>query len=473
MKKLNNFVEKILPKFILIIPLIFIQHLLDNDFWFMANHGRYILENGFANIEPFTIHEGLKFSFEKWLSCIIFYKSFTVWEYGPIVVVMLIGALITFIYYKTALYLSKNKDASIVWTFVCLWFVSLFFLKTRPQIFSYVLLLSEFFFLEHYVRENKNKYLIPLPFLSLLYMQLHSTMWPMFFIFLLPYLCDLNFIRRLLKKEEAQYKKVPLIIVAIVSFAAGFINPYGANSVAYLFKSMGVNSLGLISELSMPTVWSFVFYGFSVILLIYLFVKKEVRENLPLRYLYFLLGTFIMTVFAIRNIAYFILIGGLIGIYLNRDIKIKEKPLRMLGACGLVCLILCPFVWENNLYEETHGYEILTKFTQEIGGSYEKNQTIKIWNSFNTGSYAEWLGYKTYIDPRAEVFLEKVNGKEDIIKEFEELLKGRKHYREAQEKYNFDYWIVEKTYPIATYMASDDNYEVLFEEEGYVVFKVE
>jgi len=32
---------------------------LDSDVWFILNNGRYICENGFPTINPFTIHEGL------------------------------------------------------------------------------------------------------------------------------------------------------------------------------------------------------------------------------------------------------------------------------------------------------------------------------------------------------------------------------------------------------------------------------
>ena len=66
---------KISKYLILALPLCWVGVTMDNDFWFTINHGRYILEHGFTNIEPFTVHEGLAFSFEKWLTCITFYKS--------------------------------------------------------------------------------------------------------------------------------------------------------------------------------------------------------------------------------------------------------------------------------------------------------------------------------------------------------------------------------------------------------------
>lgn len=46
---------------------------LDNDFWFLINTGKHILNNGFPRIEPFTIHSNLDFIVQQWLSCTLFY----------------------------------------------------------------------------------------------------------------------------------------------------------------------------------------------------------------------------------------------------------------------------------------------------------------------------------------------------------------------------------------------------------------
>jgi hypothetical protein len=80
MKKLINNYKKWNPSiyaiiFILLIP--FIIYLirgfeLNNDFWFLINTGKEIIKNGFINIEPFTIHSGLFFVPQQWLTDIIF-----------------------------------------------------------------------------------------------------------------------------------------------------------------------------------------------------------------------------------------------------------------------------------------------------------------------------------------------------------------------------------------------------------------
>ena len=76
MKKQNNIIcTVLLVALIIAIPLaVFLIRDIDNDTWFMLNHGRYIMKNGlYPQYEPFTVHEGMEFTFQKWLSCILFW----------------------------------------------------------------------------------------------------------------------------------------------------------------------------------------------------------------------------------------------------------------------------------------------------------------------------------------------------------------------------------------------------------------
>ena len=51
----------------LFIGLLFIGREIDNDGWFLLNHGRYVLEYGIPYVEPFTIHENFSFVMQHYL----------------------------------------------------------------------------------------------------------------------------------------------------------------------------------------------------------------------------------------------------------------------------------------------------------------------------------------------------------------------------------------------------------------------
>ena len=53
-------------------PLIGFEWSLNNDLWFLLASGKYVLERGIPHIEPLTLHEGLSFVVQQWLTSVIF-----------------------------------------------------------------------------------------------------------------------------------------------------------------------------------------------------------------------------------------------------------------------------------------------------------------------------------------------------------------------------------------------------------------
>lgn len=80
---------------------------------------------------------------------------------------------------------------------------------------------------------------VPIPFLSILEINLHASMWFMIFAFALPYIVE-EFLR---EKNISILNKIknilPFIVTGLISFLVGFINPYGINSILYVFNSTG------------------------------------------------------------------------------------------------------------------------------------------------------------------------------------------------------------------------------------------
>ena len=114
------------------------------DIYFMLNHGKYIIENGFPTIEPFTIHENLTFQIEKWLTCISLYY---IYHYtgllGLNIIRFILLVLTIYIIYIINNYVGKNTYFNLINIGLYL----LLFNDIRPQLISNILLLLEFYFL--------------------------------------------------------------------------------------------------------------------------------------------------------------------------------------------------------------------------------------------------------------------------------------------------------------------------------------
>ena len=73
----------------------------------------------------------------------------------------------------------------------------------------------------------------------------------------------------------------------------------------------------------------------------------------------------------------------------------------VLVAGGLFGQRVVKFVQEGDAPAVAQAVEYLSK--------HENKDGMVLYTGYNDGGYAEFLGYKPYIDPRAEVFVKKNN----------------------------------------------------------------
>ena len=174
------------------IGLLFIMPVMDNDGWFILNSGRYVLENGIPVTEPFTIHEGLHFVMQQWLTDVLYWEIYRYAGMGGLLCMLHVVAIaLIYAYYRLAKLVSRgNEHTAIVLSMFTGVLVCLTFIRTRPQLLSSLIFILEIFCLESYLQTRKKKYILLLPILSLLLINLHAAMWPMLLVFLLPYLLE-------------------------------------------------------------------------------------------------------------------------------------------------------------------------------------------------------------------------------------------------------------------------------------------
>ena len=133
-------VEKIILIAFMLLPTFAISLNLDNDFWFLINQGRYIINNGFPNTEPFTIHNNLSFIIQQWFFDVILYFIYTFFgKFGVIAFVYAMSLVAACLIYKLCMLLSDNRFylsiliTAYIYLLLCMWFM-----VSRPQIVTYV-----------------------------------------------------------------------------------------------------------------------------------------------------------------------------------------------------------------------------------------------------------------------------------------------------------------------------------------------
>ena len=488
MKQLINVVKNYRPPkfvvyFVLLFPLLLCYSnnmKLDNDIWFLLNHGRYVLENGFTHIEPFTIHSNLAFVMQQWLSASIFWIIYKyLGEIGLRLLSVLILFLITVVVHKLCMLISNNKFyLSSIITFIITVSLSILFIVSRPQIFTYLILILELYFLELYIKNNNKKYLYPLPILSLLLINLHASMWFMLFLFMLPYLIDSFKINFGFIKGEG-YNNKPLFIVLVIMLAVGFINPYGIDAIMYVFNSYGVKQINLlVGEMKSLNILSFFgkfayFLIFSV-MFVYVFAKKG---GLKLRYFLLFCGTVYLSISNCRSFALFIIssifplasyLEGYFKVYVDR---LSNWPKKMLIQLKVICCIF--MILGLVMFMFINAKKVNNNYNPEVYNSANyvlKNykNDIVLYTGYNDGGYLQFLGYKTYLDPRAEVFLKANNKKSDIFIEYYNLQNNELNGYDFLNKYKFDVLILDRDDVLNKYV---NNYKIVYSDNYRSVFE--
>ncbi len=470
--------EKIILIAFMLLPTLSISLNLDNDFWFLINHGEYIINSGFPTIEPFTIHSNFNFIIQQWLFDVILYLTFTAFgKFGVIALVYLTALITVCLIYKLCMQLSNGKFylsvliTAYVYLLLCMWFM-----VSRPQILTYIFLLIELLSLETYIRKKKWYYLVPLPLISLALINCHSSMWWLSFAFMLPYILETIRIEKWSLNVEP-LNKIPIYISAGLMIAMGFINPYGYKSILYIFTSFGSKAINSsILEMGVPDVKTLngAIFFITVLFVVCCYVFNKAGKT-KVRYVLLALGTTLLSLMSLKSIPYFLL-GTFIPLSYNLSNlgdklvfrRNSKRTLRLTSIFIVLIYVASTFVIVKD-YDGTKDFPD-TKDAVSFLAEKTNKQDVVLYTSFFDGGYAEYNGFKVYIDARAEVFLKKNNKENDVFEEYMSLQNGDIHYMDFLSRYNFTHILVTETDILNLYLSKDDNYSIFYEDEKSKIF---
>lgn len=445
----------------------------DNDIWFLINTGKYILKNRFPTVDPFSFHQGLHLVVQQWIPDVLFYKIFELFsKTGIYLFVNLVNIYIVFITYKLLMLVSnKKRNLSVLITGIICTIFSLQFTYARPHILSSAIFITELYFLEKYFKTDNYKCLFILPFLSILLINTHASMWLMFFCLWIPFLLN-TFKFKIGKIESSKKNNKSLFISFIISFICGIINPYGLKSMSYIFTSYGVYELNeMITEMNAINIHTTLgLLIFIIIFLVFIIYLVFNRKNIQARHFFLLLGTTYLALSAYRGYLFFLIAAIYpLAIYFEENFYvIKERANKKYFLCLIITSIFLIFIPITIIIKNNYiSFDNPAKNGIDTIAKIEKNEKeLKIYCTYGICNYAEYLNMKLYIDSRAEVFLKANNKKEDIFKEYFKLQNNQLNYKEFLDKYNFDYLIIVESDYLYQLMLNNknDNYEMIYKD---------
>ena len=474
---------------LIVIILMTVTKEMQNDTFFTIATGEHILQEGYDNVDHLTWHENLGFYKLRWAFDVAIAFIYNTFGFAGIYAFVVIIASLTVLSLFNILLKQKNN---IVLSFIAtvismLLMTSNWSFTARGQIISYLLLLLEIYFIEKMISTKQKRYYIIFLVISALIVNFHASVWYMTIILVLPYLAE-AIMHKIMKNKNLEKSKIILepisikmLIIAILCFVLGsFISPIGTYTYTYMFKVIGGISSTFISELQQTDIISSIGMILGLIVIDILMLATKSKMKLSDILLFF--GLYFMAILARRNQAFLYLIGTIPVVRLITNFfetydteNILEKLNNFFSknwVLGCTTIVIVIGLSSNMVTRIREKYVNEKKYPVEAVNFIKENLdyiNLRIYNSFNYGSYLELSGIPAFVDSRSEIFTEEFNNV-TILKDWLETSRGNVNYNDTFAKYEIDYAIVEDKEIINTYISADENYEKVFDDETFSIY---
>lgn len=465
-----------------IIAFLFLERGFQNDTFYTLKLGELIFNQGIDYLDHFSFISNLTYMYPHWLYDLVIYLIYHFFNYNGLFIFNYLSYLVLiFILYYVNIHLNNNKSIiSFVILLTCICLAP--YITLRAQTISYIIFILEVFFIERLINTNKTRYIIYLFLLALLLANIHSAVFPLFFILYLPYLAE-----HLLSKfnwsilKSFNINKIPnikkLLISFIVAFLSGLLTPIKDMPYTYTIRIMLGNTQKYILEhnhLDFTSYAPMIVVILLIIILTTILIKN--KKKVAIKDFFMILGLLIMAFMANRHFALLIAIGVIYFIRILESTISNKTFLNIINTniinyiCMFELLIISLFRYNNfnHQYIEEDIYPIQAVQYIKENLDYKK---IHIFNEYNFGSYLMFNDIPVFIDSRCDLYTKQFNNnlEYDI---FDDFMAINNNYQEKFAYYEITHVLLYKTNSLTDILNKDRNYKVIYEDDYFILFKV-
>lgn len=336
-----------------------------------------------------------------WLSEVIFYLVYKLINFNGLLIFSTFIVIISFL----LIFIKAQKDrlSPAVITIGSILYLRVLFERTdiRPEIFSF-LFLSIFVFILYKYRDKFTNWIFILPFLELLWVNMHIYFIvgiAVLFLFLFEDLIQ-NRNKTLTNKTKV------LILVFILSLLSTLFNPNGLRGTLYPFVFQQNYGYTIEENQNIFFLWNYsqketiIYFAVSAILLLSSFIALFKKARLID---FFLTVLFVyLSISAIRNFPLFVF-GTFIAFSYNFSIIAKTASVKITKYILYFLTIVLIFQITQISKINNFGFGVDTGAKNAADFFLQNNLKDTIFNNFDIGSYAEYRFYpkhKVFIDGR-------------------------------------------------------------------------
>lgn len=455
-----------------------------NDTFFSIPSGMLIFENGIVAEEKMVWHEGLEFTNSRWLFDVLLAILNSKCGFDGIFIFVIILTIIHgLLYYFVLNKIIKKSVLSFYVTLIVMYFARDVFVA-RAQIVSFLLFLFEFYSIFQLLECNKKRYYIYLLIIPLILANTHASVFPMYFVFYLPYLAEFILLKIIKKDEDSKLiiekrNIVALVVLMFLSFGISFITPNSVSPYTDMFKAMSQDATSFIQELQ-PI--NFVNGGILTLFIIAIiaiisFTKTQIRVVDAFYILGF--GIMALTTDRCKFFFYFFsilccmrIINDFIEMY-NVRIDIFSNKFYVVIYILLNIYILL-FSIDKFITRTTEDYVVESRYPVHATNYIKTNLDIdkmKIFNHFNFGSYLELNNIPVFIDSRSGIYTPEFNPGVTILSDWLAVHYGKIHYQTIFDKYEITHALLYNDEVINVYISNDENWKCIYSDMQFSLYE--
>ncbi len=287
--------------------------------------------------------------------------------------------------------------------------------------------------------------------------------------------------------RRENYNGKALIILLIVISLTGLITPIHGTPYTYIIKSMlgpsnfeNNASIDFIAEMqpivpanSIPLI---VFLILLVGFLTFMPTKLKVEHG------FLIAGLLIMTISSVRYVYLLVFLGSYVLVdLLSQCVKefIPEDMVSLEKIClrpiVIIFFIVFTCVFSTSKYLMRMENQYVDEKLYPVGATeYIKNnldyKKMRIYNSYNNGSYLMLNDIPIFIDSRLDVYCSEFNDT-DVFYDYVQVAQGKQNYEDIFTKNDFTHILIYNDEIIYNYIKNDENYKVLYEDEYFTLYE--
>lgn len=452
----------------------------DPDFWWHLRTGQWIVEtHAIPHADPFSFtNPGKTWIAHEWLSEILIYGIYRIGGYGLLILTFagIITAAFLLVYLRSderpyiagfALLLGAIATAP-TW-------------GVRPQMISLLLSASFLYLLDRYIKLRKTKYLIPLPCLTLLWVNLHAG-YALGFVIVGIYISGDIFELVKAKVTKAESTNLPthktiltLCGILILCVLAALGNPNGIRLLTYPLETLSSQAMQQnIQEWFSPDFhqieWQPLAWFILALIGAGLLGRKSISPTKILLTLFFgyaaLRSMRHVPLFAIAAIPVLAEeIGSVVRI--RREVQKPSRLVKWVNLLLLACTVLVAGARFVSVVQEQANAEKEKFPAAAVDWIIQHHPEGNIFNTYGWGGYLIWRLYpecRVYIDGRADVY------GDPFINEYLRIEGGEPGWDASLSLDGVQIVLIEPGSSLAKDLRQSQDWEIAFSDEQSILF---